>query len=92
MIEHVDDPFGFLAKLERAATTVVVNFLEPEPGETHLHHELPIADLLRHVRRRGLRRYRRFHGRSHVVLYDSAPATGLARVRSGLAFLRGRLS
>src|SRR5207247_5879932 len=30
VIEHVDDPFAFLESLERAAGTVVVNFLEPE--------------------------------------------------------------
>jgi SAM-dependent methyltransferase len=92
VIEHVDDPFGFLANLERAAATVVVNFLEPEPGETHLHHELPIDALLRHAATRELRRYRRHHGRSHLVVYDSVPATGVQRARSRLALLRGRLS
>ena len=92
VIEHVDDPFGFLANLERAATTVVVNFLEPEPGETHLHHQLPIAALLRHAARRRLRHYRRHHGRSHLVVYDAAPAAGLGRVRSRIALWRGRIS
>ena len=71
---------------------MVVNFLEPEPGETHLHHELPIPALLRHAARRGLRHYRAHHGRSHLVLYDAAPASGSRRVRSRLALLRGRLS
>jgi SAM-dependent methyltransferase len=91
VIEHVEDPFAFLAALERAATTVVVNFLEPEPGDTHLHHELPVDALVRHAADRGLRRYRRHHGRSHLVVYDSAPATGVSRARSRLALLRGRL-
>jgi SAM-dependent methyltransferase len=91
VIEHVDDPFAFLARLERVAGTVVVNFLEAEPGETELHHELPIGALLAHASRRGLRRYRIHHGRSHLVVYDSEPARGLARLRSRLALWRGRL-
>jgi SAM-dependent methyltransferase len=91
VIEHVDDPFAFLAKLERAARTVVVNFLEPDPGETGLHHELPIGALLRHVAEHRLRRYRVHHGRSHLVVYDAAPAAGVDRLRSSLALWRGRL-
>jgi 2-polyprenyl-3-methyl-5-hydroxy-6-metoxy-1,4-benzoquinol methylase len=33
VIEHVDDPFAFLGKLEGLARLVVVNFLEPLPDE-----------------------------------------------------------
>ena len=43
VIEHVDDPFAFLAEMERRAALVVVNLLEPEPWDQDLHHELPVA-------------------------------------------------
>src|SRR3954462_15806251 len=33
VIEHVDDPFAFLANVERLANLVVVNFLAPLPDE-----------------------------------------------------------
>ncbi len=83
VIEHVDDPFALLARLEEQARLVVVNFLESEPGETRLHRELPVAELIAYARARGLRRHRCYHGRSHLVAY--APReTG----RGGLA---GRL-
>ena len=90
VIEHVDDPFEFLAKLEALADHVLVNFLDPEPGETGLHHELPVKELLAHVARRRLVRYRLLHGRSHLVLYRAQPARGLARARSRVKLLRGR--
>ncbi len=84
VLEHVPDPFALLAAMEAAASLVLVNLLEPEPGETELHHELPIAALLDHVVARGLVRYRRFHGgRSHLVLYrgaGAAPAGPWARL------------
>ncbi len=91
VIEHVPDPEAFLAAMERQASAVLVNFLEPEPGETALHHQLPVGDLLRRSARRGLRRYRRLHGRSHVVLYNVQPARGVRRLRSQAALLSGRL-
>ena len=69
VIEHVDDPFQFLAELEARAAVVAVNFLEPDPADTHLHRPLPISRLLDHCADRGLLRYRRYHGRSHVVVY-----------------------
>ena len=69
VIEHVDDPFAFLAELERRASVVAINFLEPSPDDTHLHKPLPIAALLDHARESGLIRYRRYHGRSHFVIY-----------------------
>jgi len=51
------------------AARVLVNLLEPEPGETGLHRELPIAALLDHARERGPVAHEVFHGRSHLVLY-----------------------
>jgi GT2 family glycosyltransferase len=82
VIEHVDDPFAFLANLEKHADVVIVNFLEEDPSDTHLHHHLPIGALLDHAQRLGILRYRRFHGRSHVVAYRTAPASAPNRVRS----------
>ncbi|MCW3013497.1 MAG: putative S-adenosylmethionine-dependent methyltransferase [Solirubrobacterales bacterium] len=79
VLEHVEDPFALLTSMESSAALVLVNVLEPDPGETALHHELPVTGLLDHATRRGLVRYRRFHGgRSHLVLYRGAgtPAPG----------------
>lgn len=92
VIEHVDDPFDFLVRLERAADHVLVNFLDPEPGETGLHHELPIDRLLTHAAAQRLLRYRLLHGRSHLVLYASERSRGLARLRSRAELTRGRLA
>lgn len=69
VIEHVPDAFAFLAMLERQARLVLVNLLEPLPGETDLHHPLPVAALLRHAAARGPLLYELHHGRSHLVLY-----------------------
>ena len=80
VIEHVADPFAFLGELEQRARLVVVNFLEPEPGDQDLHHELPIAKLLAHVARQRLRHYALLHRRSHLVLYEPAPASIAQRV------------
>lgn len=71
VIEHVPDPFRFLAELERRAAVVAVNFLEPDPADTHLHRPLPVEQLLAHARRCGLLHCRRYHGRSHLVVYTS---------------------
>jgi 2-polyprenyl-3-methyl-5-hydroxy-6-metoxy-1,4-benzoquinol methylase len=83
VIEHVDDPFAFLAELERRARVVAVNFLSPAPNDTHLHKPLPIPALLDHAERRGLIRYRLYHGRSHLVIY-SGEASPLRRARGRL--------
>jgi SAM-dependent methyltransferase len=80
VIEHVDDPFGFLAELESRARLVVVNFLEPEPDDQPLHYELPIPDLIEHAVRRRLLRYRVFHGRSHLVMYSPRSGSRWSRV------------
>lgn len=91
VIEHVPDPFAFLAEMERRARLVEVNLLAPDPFDQDLHHELPIRAMLRHVTRQRLVAYRLLHGRSHLVLYRperSTPlgrALGLARIAAGRA-------
>jgi GT2 family glycosyltransferase/SAM-dependent methyltransferase len=74
VIEHVDDPVGFLERLEALASVVAVNLLEPDPNDTHLHKPLPIPELLRRAERLGLLHYRRYHGRSHLLIYRSPSA------------------
>jgi SAM-dependent methyltransferase len=80
VIEHVPDAFAFLGEMEQRARLVVVNFLEPEPGDQDLHHELPIRELLDHVARHRLRKYALLHRRSHLVLYEPGPASLPARL------------
>lgn len=87
VIEHVRDPHAFLDDLEARSRQVLVNFLEPGPGETALHRPLPVGDLLRRAASRRLRAHRRLHGRSHLVLYDTRPAAGAL----GRACSRARL-
>jgi len=89
VIEHVDDPESLLALLEAQADLVLVNFLEPEPDDTVLHRALDVPALLARTSRRRLRRYRRYHGRSHLVLYDPRSAGLAGRLRSGAVRLRG---
>ncbi len=81
VIEHVDDPFAFLARLEQHAAVVIVNFLAPSPDDTHLHRPLDIDLLLDYVEQRGLVHHRVYHGRSHLVAYRPAKN---ASVRSRL--------
>src|SRR4051812_30079915 len=84
VIEHVDDAFDFLAKMEAAADRVLVNFLEEDPAEDEgdVHRPLPIGRLVRYAARRGLIAYRVLHGRSHLVLYAAAPGSPPGRLRS----------
>jgi SAM-dependent methyltransferase len=70
VIEHVDDPFAFLGTLEQQAALVLVNLLEPAPGEHSMHRTLPVAELVAHAERRNLREHTVFHGRSHLILYS----------------------
>jgi SAM-dependent methyltransferase len=97
VIEHVDDPFGFLGEMERRAELVVVNLLEPKPEqqEQDLHHELPIAGILRRAAARGLRSYRILHGSSHLVAYSpgaaSPGAAVVGRTRLALGGARRRI-
>lgn len=96
VIEHVDDPYGLLGELERRASLVEVNFLEPIPDDQTLHHDLPISALLEHVAERRLRRYRLLHRRSHLVLYEPDTAASAERLtnhgRLALGRLRARLA
>lgn len=82
VIEHVPDPFAFLRTMEAAATRVLVNVLEPEEGETTLHHELPVKALEAHAAAQHLVALEVHHGRSHVLLYRTGPSSGVARLRS----------
>lgn len=81
VIEHVEDPFDFLARLERSARLVIVNFLEEDAHDTDLHRPLPIGSLLDHAANCGLVRYRKYHGRSHFVIYRS-PRENVRSTRS----------
>lgn len=91
VIEHVPDPYAFLAEMERRSALVEVNFLEHGPNEQELHYELPIGDLLRHSARRRLRFYRVLHSSSHLVIYQTAPASYVARLGNQARLAGGRL-
>jgi SAM-dependent methyltransferase len=90
VIEHVEDPLAFLREMEQRARLVEVNFLEPEPGDQDLHHELDVRALVGHAARHRLRYYRVLHGRSHLVVYESRPASGPARLLSLTRLAAGR--
>ena len=90
VIEHVEDPFAFLDELERRAGVVMVNFLEPAADDTHLHKPLPIDALLDHAARRGLVHYRRYHGRSHLVVYRTGRQSPARRAGARLERVTGR--
>lgn len=91
VIEHVPDPYAFLAEMEQRAALVEVNFLEPEPDDQDLHHDLPVRDLVRHAARHGLLYYRVLHGRSHLVIYRSQPSGAAARVAGLGRLAAGRI-
>lgn len=86
VIEHVEDPWGFLRSLEERAGIVAVNLLEDDPEDTHLHKPLPINDMLDHAATQGLLWYRRYYGRSHLMIYRSS---GIGGVRSRVERLVG---
>ncbi len=93
VIEHIPQPMDFLSRLESLGRLVMVNFLEPEPGDTHLHHDLDIAGLVSHAASRRLRYYRVHHDRSHLVAYEpnrGAPAHWSVRAQSVSTLWRGR--
>jgi GT2 family glycosyltransferase/SAM-dependent methyltransferase len=73
VIEHVEDPVDFLAGLEARASVIAVNLLEPDPADPHMHRPLPIRALINRAAERGLLRYRRYHGRSHLMIYRGTP-------------------
>lgn len=91
VLEHVDDPFGLLARLESLADLVVVNLLEPTADDVHVHKPLPVRALLDHILARGLVSYRLHHGRSHLVAYRGRPATARERVGGRMRIARDRL-
>ena len=76
---------------------MLVNLLEPEPGETALHRRLPIKPLLHRAAAAGIVDYRILHGRSHLVAYrgngDRAGVAGraLGRARLAAGRLRARI-
>lgn len=70
VLEHVADPFALLASMEACARLVCVNVLEPVPGETRLHHVLPVRELLDHAASHRLRLHRVLHHRSHLLAYE----------------------
>ncbi|HVT66005.1 MAG TPA: glycosyltransferase [Mycobacteriales bacterium] len=78
VIEHVDDPFDFLLKIEATADLVAINFLEPAEDDVHVHKPLPVKQLLKHCTNKGLVHYSKHYGRSHFVIYHSQQ-TDLAR-------------
>ena len=93
VIEHVDDPFAYLDRLEALGRVVAVNFLEDDPNDTHLHRSLPIRALVDHAARGKLLHYRRYHnGRSHLVVYVGRRGVGPARLRSSLEHAVGRVA
>jgi GT2 family glycosyltransferase len=69
VIEHVQDPTSLLDTLEATASLVIVNLLEPEAGDTHLHRPLPIRRILDRATAKGLVFYERYGGRSHLIAY-----------------------
>ncbi len=89
VIEHVDDPVGFLEEMERRASLVMVNLLKPEPGDQDLHHELPVKKLVDRAAERHLISYRILHGRSHLIFYRPQMAP-IARRLKQLATVRVR--
>ena len=91
VIEHVDDPFGFLRVLEERADLVVVNFLEPTPEDVHVHKPLDVPALMDHVIGQGLVSYRRYHGRSHLVAYRPGTAGRADQLTARAKIARDRL-
>lgn len=85
VIEHVEDPVAFLEEMERRAELVMVNFLEPEPEDQDLHHELPVVDLVDHAADRRLVSYGIYHQRSHLVLYSPRRVSGPRRLKQRAA-------
>jgi GT2 family glycosyltransferase len=84
VIEHVDDAFAFLHELERRGDLVIVNFLEPDPADTHLHRPLPVRRLLDHATIKGMVFYHCYEGRSHLVAYRSTERRSLRSVARSL--------
>jgi GT2 family glycosyltransferase len=69
VIEHVEDPWAFLRAMEQRAAVVLVNLLEPAALDPSIHRDLPIKQIIRHAKRRGLLFKRTYYGRSHLIAY-----------------------
>ena len=83
VIEHVEDPIGMLARMERTADRVLVNCLEDDEDEDEpMHRSLPFGRVLRRATVHGLLSYQTWWGRSHVVLYWSRAPRLRDRLRS----------
>jgi SAM-dependent methyltransferase len=91
VIEHVPDALEFLGELERRAELVAVNLLEPRPGETALHHPLPIRVLLEHAAARRLVSYKIHHWSSHLILYEPRRVGPLRRLAGRGTLVSGRV-
>lgn len=84
VVEHVPDPMVFLEGMEARAALVAVNLLRPGPDDAHVHHDLPVDELLARAAARGLLMHRVHHGRSHLIVYRGdlpGPAPGPVRSR-----------
>jgi hypothetical protein len=92
VIYLVPDPFAFLTYLEERARIVVVNLIQDPLEETRRSRPLPIGDVVAYARRRGLLYYRRFYGRSHMLIYTSERTRRSAQqLRSQALYARARL-
>ena len=90
VLEHVDDWREVLGTMERSARLVCVNALDTSPEENVLHRDLPVDEVVAHAAARRLLRYERLHGgRSHLLVYDARPATGVRRLISRWRVARG---
>lgn len=75
VLEHVPDPFALLAVMQASAPRVLVNLLDVTDDDTDVHHELPLAEILRFAIDNGLQSYSCHYGCSHLILYEpGAPA------------------
>jgi SAM-dependent methyltransferase len=81
VLEHVDDPLGLLAAMERSAGLVCVNLLvSTDPEESMLHRSLPVRRIAWRARRRGLRLDRWLHGRRvRLLIYGAGRRDGPPR-------------
>jgi GT2 family glycosyltransferase/2-polyprenyl-3-methyl-5-hydroxy-6-metoxy-1,4-benzoquinol methylase len=69
VLEHADDPFEVLSRLESLARVVVVNLLDPAPGDSPLHRAIPVNQIVDRAERKGLLHHHRHHGRSLLLAY-----------------------
>jgi 2-polyprenyl-3-methyl-5-hydroxy-6-metoxy-1,4-benzoquinol methylase len=91
VIEHVKDPFAFLAELEKRAGLIMVNLLEFDPNEQELHYPLPMAEMLKYVADRDLVSYQLLHGSSHLVAYRPQKVSAAKARRNRLRMRMGQI-